>query len=150
MNEMTTDKKEKNARSEKEILEEWSTPEQAVLPLLHYYMEKKNYISEADVSRISQLTGLSVSDILGIGTFYQHFVFHPTGKNSVRVCLTTPCLFRGGKTTFETLSKSLGIGLEETTPDGLFTLYPAQCLGQCSEAPSFSINDDVYVGIPPV
>ena len=102
MNEVTAkDGKTSQTETETEILEEWSTPEQAVLPLLHYYMEQKNYISESDVSKISQLTGLSVSDILGIGTFYQHFVFHPTGKNSVRVCLTTPCLFRGGKETWK-------------------------------------------------
>ena len=141
--------KEEKGRRPEDILKEWSTPEQAVLPLLHYYMEQKNYISDADVTKVSHLTGLSISDILGIGTFYQHFVFHPTGKNSVRVCLTTPCLFRGAKETFNALSKNLGIGLEETTTDGLFTLYPAQCLGQCSEAPSFSVNDDIYVGTAP-
>uniref|UniRef100_A0A7C3QVL4 NADH-quinone oxidoreductase subunit E/F n=1 Tax=Leptospirillum ferriphilum TaxID=178606 RepID=A0A7C3QVL4_9BACT len=141
-------KEDQSLRLEK-IMKEWDTPEQAVLPLLHYFMEEKNYISDADVARVSQMTGLTVSDILGIGTFYQHFAFHPTGKNSVRVCLTTPCLFRGGKELFRKLSETLGIGLEETTPDGLFSLYPAQCLGQCSEAPSFSINNDVYVGTSP-
>ena len=130
------------------IVQAWGTPEQAVIPLLHHCMEGKNYISDADVARISRVTGLSSSDILGIGTFYQHFVFHPVGKNSVRVCLTTPCLFKGGNHLFKTISKTLGIGLEETTPDGLFTLYPAQCLGQCSAAPSFMINEDVYVDFP--
>ncbi len=131
-----------------EIVHSWENPQQAILPLLHHCMEGKNYISDADVARISQLTGLSTSDIIGIGTFYQHFVFHPVGKNSVRVCLTNPCLFKGGNQLFKTISKTLGIGLEETTPDGLFTLYPAQCLGQCSAAPSFMINEDVYVDIP--
>ena len=85
------------------IVQAWGTPEQAVIPLLHHCMEGKNYISDADVARISRVTGLSSSDILGIGTFYQHFVFHPVGKNSVRVCLTTPCLFKGGNHLFRTI-----------------------------------------------
>ncbi|MHB8543595.1 MAG: NAD(P)H-dependent oxidoreductase subunit E [Leptospirales bacterium] len=141
-------KKHADDSSFEEILREWTTPEQAILPLLHHCMEGKNYVSDADVARISRVTGLSTSDILGIGTFYQHFVFHPTGRNTVRVCLTNPCLFKGGNHLFETISKTLGIGLEETTPDGMFSLFPAQCLGQCSSAPTFMINEDVYVDLP--
>ncbi len=112
-------------------------------------MEDHNFISEETVKDIARKTGLSPSDVLGIGTFYQFFSFHPAGTHVIRPCLTNPCLCNGGKKLFRALTKTLGIGIEETTKDGLFTLRPAQCLGQCAEGPSLMIDEDVYLGVTP-
>lgn len=38
-----------------------------------------------------------------------------------------------------------GIQVGETTKDGKFTLVEAECLGACSNAPMFAMNDDFYV-----
>ena len=40
--------------------------------------------------------------------------------------------------------KKLGIGLKETTEDGLFTLVEVECLGACVNAPVVQVNDDFY------
>jgi NADH-quinone oxidoreductase subunit E len=44
----------------------------------------------------------------------------------------------------EHLSRKLGIGLGETTGDGLFTLLPVCCIGYCDRAPAILINKKVY------
>jgi (2Fe-2S) ferredoxin len=44
----------------------------------------------------------------------------------------------------ETCKKKLGIGLKETTADGLFTLVEVECLGACVNAPVVQVNDDFY------
>ena len=119
----------------------WERPEQAVLPLLHDAMGRSNYIREEEVREIARKTSLSPSDVLGIGTFYQFFSFHPSGHHVIRPCLTNPCLNNGGKKLFRALSRNLGIGIEETTSDGLFTLRPAQCLGKMEEAISAGVVD---------
>ena len=131
------------------ILSEWDNPQQAVLPMFHYFMEKEKYISSEALEHIGRLTGMSQSDLLGIGTFYQYFSFHKEGRHTVRVCLATPCVFCGGKGLLETLQKELGVALDETTGDGLFTLKPAQCFGQCVDAPSLQIDADVYPRVRP-
>jgi NADH-quinone oxidoreductase subunit F len=130
-----------------EIVRQWERPEQAVIPLLHHCMEDKHHISDGDIERISRATGVSTSEVLGIGTFYQHFSFHPMGRHIIWVCLTTPCLFQGGSHLLERLSKELGIGLEETTPDGQFTIRPAQCLGHCAGPPCFMVDSDVHTDV---
>ncbi len=112
-------------------------------------MGRSNYIREEEVREIARKTSLSPSDVLGIGTFYQFFSFHPSGHHVIRPCLTNPCLNNGGKKLFRALSRNLGIGIEETTSDGLFTLRPAQCLGQCAEGPSLMIDEDVYLNVTP-
>jgi hypothetical protein len=40
--------------------------------------------------------------------------------------------------------KKLGIGIGETTQDGLFTLTEVECLGGCVNAPIIQVNDDFY------
>ena len=44
----------------------------------------------------------------------------------------------------KTIENKLGIHVGQTTPDGLFTLSEAECLGACVNAPMLSINDDYY------
>ncbi len=131
------------------ILKEWDNPEQAVLPLFHFFMERDRYISPEALEQVGLLTGLSQSDLLGIGTFYQYFSFHKEGRHTVRVCLTTPCVFCGGKDLLKAVSKELNVGLDETTPDGIFTVKPAQCFGQCLEAPTLQVDSDVYPNVTP-
>lgn len=135
---------------EKEI-GRWEKPSQAVLPLFHKCMEQKNYISDDDIQRVGRVSGLmptedylAVSEVVSIGTFYQHFVFHPTGKHVVRVCMATACLVNGSARLLMSIARHLGIGLEETTSDGLFSLHQDQCIGHCADAPCFMIDGDSY------
>ncbi|NDB00063.1 MAG: NAD(P)H-dependent oxidoreductase subunit E, partial [Betaproteobacteria bacterium] len=39
------------------------------------------------------------------------------------------------------LEQTLGVRMGETTPDGLFTLQQAECLGACADAPVLLVND---------
>jgi NADH:ubiquinone oxidoreductase subunit E len=43
-----------------------------------------------------------------------------------------------------TCERKLGIGMNETTQDGLSTLKEVECLGACVNAPMVQINDDYY------
>ncbi len=42
-----------------------------------------------------------------------------------------------------------GIGIGETSADGLFTLVEVECLGACCNAPMVQINDDYYEDLTP-
>ena len=68
----------------------------------------------------------------------------PIGKHLVRICTTTPCELRGSTEVVESCKAALGIGLNQTTADGLFTLREAECLGACINAPVVWIDDDYY------
>jgi len=41
----------------------------------------------------------------------------------------------------------LGIGYGETTTDGLVTLEPVYCLGNCACTPSIRVNDDIHARV---
>ncbi len=47
------------------------------------------------------------------------------------------------------LEKALGVKLDETTSDGLFTLCNARCIGSCGLAPAMMIGNDVFGRVDP-
>jgi NADH:ubiquinone oxidoreductase subunit E len=42
------------------------------------------------------------------------------------------------------ISERLGIGADECTQDGKFSLTACRCIGACGLAPVITVNDDVY------
>jgi NADH-quinone oxidoreductase subunit E len=77
------------------------------------------------------------------------FNLQPVGKYHIQVCRTTPCWLRGADQMTETCKRKLGIGLKETTKDGMFSLVEVECLGACVNAPVVQVNDDFYEDLDP-
>jgi NADH-quinone oxidoreductase subunit E len=65
----------------------------------------------------------------------------PVGKYKLNVCTNLPCQLRDGAKALHYLEQKLGIAAGGTTPDGLFTLQPCECLGACADAPVMLVND---------
>lgn len=90
--------------------------------------------------------GLNVplEEVYGVSTFYSQFALSPKGKYNISVCLGTACYVKGSGDVLNKLTEILGIGAEECTPDGKFSLTACRCVGACGLAPVMMINDDVY------
>lgn len=82
--------------------------------------------------------------IYGVATFYAQFALSPKGKYDISVCLGTACYVKGAGEIFDKLSEKLGIGADECTPDGKFSLTACRCIGACGLAPVLTVNEDVY------
>jgi NADH:ubiquinone oxidoreductase subunit E len=63
--------------------------------------------------------------------------------------LGTACYVKGAAALVEGLEKNLGIGVGDTTDDGLFTLSITRCVGACGLAPVVTIDEDVYGRLTP-
>ena len=83
-------------------------------------------------------------EVYGVSTFYSQFALSPKGKYNISVCLGTACYVKGSGDILNKLSEELGIGAEECTPDGKFSLTACRCIGACGLAPVITVNDDVY------
>ena len=82
--------------------------------------------------------------VYGIATFYAQFSLSPKGKYNISVCLGTACYVKGSGEMFDKLQELLGIGAEECTPDGKFSLTACRCIGACGLAPVLTVNEEVY------
>lgn len=93
---------------------------------------------------IAEGMDVPLEKVYGVATFYAQFALSPKGKYNVSVCLGTACYVKGSGDIFEKLQEKLGIGADECTPDGKYSLTASRCVGACGLAPVMIVNDDVY------
>ena len=87
---------------------------------------------------------IPIEKVYGVATFYAQFSLSPKGKYNISVCLGTACYVKGAGDLFDKLSERLGIGADECTAAGKFSLTACRCIGACGLAPVLTVNDDVY------
>lgn len=93
---------------------------------------------------IAEGMGVSSEKVYGVATFYAQFSLAPKGKYNIAVCLGTACYVKGSGDLFNKLSEKLGIGADECTEDGKYSLSATRCIGACGLAPVLTVNEDVY------
>ena len=121
----------------------------ALLPVLWLCQERWGWISPGIMQSVGGRLGLAPAFVEGVVTFYTMYRSRPPGRYLLQVCTTLSCQLCGTPSLLEHLTKKLGIGFGETTPDGTFTLVDVQCLGACGEAPVLQINNDYYTDLNP-
>jgi NADH-quinone oxidoreductase subunit E len=126
------------------IFEKYRGKRGFLIPLLQDVQGHYGYVPEDVVGLICNEFAVPSVDIYGALTFYAQFYLTPRGKHTIRACQGTACYIMGGSEILEHLKDSLGVSVEETTQDGLFTLETVACLGCCGMAPVMAIDDSIY------
>ncbi|MEQ8248565.1 MAG: NADH-quinone oxidoreductase subunit NuoE [Alphaproteobacteria bacterium] len=117
----------------------------AIMPLFDLAQRQHDgWLPTAAMDYVAKMLDVPRMRAYEVATFYSMYNLAPIGKHLIRVCTTTPCELRGSAEVVETCKAALGVGLNETTADGLFTLREAECLGACVNAPVVWIGDDYY------
>ncbi len=101
------------------------------------------------IEYVANLLGLAPIRVHEVASFYTMFNRKPVGRHFIQVCRTTPCWLCGSDDITKACLDSLGVGLGETTEDGLFTVVEVECLGACANAPMVQVNDDYYEDLTP-
>ena len=127
-----------------EICDRYADEKTPLMMILSAIQKEYGYIPLDVQELVSKKTGISVSEIYGVVTFYSFFSLKPKGKYIVGVCLGTACYVKGAQQVIDKFSELLGIAPGETTADGMFTLDALRCIGACGIAPAVSINGKVY------
>lgn len=131
------------------VLEQYAEVKGSLITILQKAQEIYGYLPVDVILHISQRTGIKVTKIMGVATFYSQFRLTPVGKYLVMLCQGTACHVNGSQQIEKTVNEYLGIKDGETTEDGLFTLKNVACLGCCSLSPVMMINDETYGSLTP-
>jgi NADH:ubiquinone oxidoreductase subunit E len=126
------------------ICEEHLDEPSPLMLILEEIQKKFGYIPLEVQELISTETGVPVSEIYGVVTFYNFFSLDPKGKYVIGVCLGTACYVKGSQPIIEKFENILGIMPGQTTKDGLFTIEAIRCMGACALAPAVAVNGKVY------
>ncbi len=87
---------------------------------------------------------IPLEKVYGVSTFYAQFALSPKGKYNISVCLGTACYVKGAQDLLDKIVEVLGIGPDECTEDGKFSVEACRCIGACGLAPVLTVNEDVY------
>ncbi len=127
-----------------EICDRYKDEPSPLMLILSDVQREYGYIPLEVQQIISAKTGIPLSDIYGVVTFYNFFSIEPKGKYVIDVCMGTACYVKGGQNVLDKFGELLKIKQGQTTQDGLFSLDGIRCLGACGIAPAVSINGKVY------
>ena len=132
-----------------DVLSQYAAVKGSLITILQKTQEIYGYIPIDAVYHIAEKTGSTPAKVLGVATFYSQFRFQAVGKYLIMLCKGTACYVNGADRIAEAVKEELGIGDNETTADGLFSLSLVSCLGCCSLAPVMMINEDTYGSLTP-
>lgn len=126
------------------LLTKYQGKKGSLIPLLQGAQEIFGYIPREAFEKISKVSGIQLSDMYGVATFYSQFRLNPVGKNIIKVCHGTACHVQNADEISDAIKEALNVKDGETTEDRLFTLESVACLGCCSLAPVMMIGDEAY------
>jgi NADH-quinone oxidoreductase subunit E len=113
----------------------------AVMSALRIAQDELGWLSKDTIAYVAEYLGIPAIAALEVATFYNMYELEPVGEHKITVCTNISCMLRGSDEIVEHLEQRLGIGFNETTPDGKFTLKEGECMGCCGGAPLFHINN---------
>jgi NADH-quinone oxidoreductase subunit E len=73
----------------------------------------------------------------------------PAGEYHVGVCTNTLCAVMGGDAILDSLTEHLGVGHDQTTPDGKISLEHIECNAACIYAPVVMVNWEFFDNMTP-
>ncbi len=113
----------------------------AVMAALAIAQEEHGWVSKDVVEAVAGMLGMPPIAVYEVATFYAMYDTAPVGRHKITVCTNLPCALSGGNRAAKHLRETLGIGFNETTPDGRFTLKEGECMGACGDAPVLLVNN---------
>jgi len=125
------------------------TNREAAVDVLKELQAHYGWLTDEAVVEAAALLGLTPLQIEELATFYEMLYRRPVGGKVIHVCDSISCWALGGETLLARLAETLGIAPGEATLDGIFTLLPCCCLGNCGEAPTMMIGDTIYGRLTP-
>lgn len=119
----------------------------AIMPVLWMAQKKWGWLSVGVMKHVAEVMDLPYSHVYGVASFYTMYFKKPMGRYHVQVCTNVSCMLRGGEAVYQHVSHKYGIGHNQRTPDGKFSLEEVECMGACGGAPMVAINEDYYENI---
>ena len=122
-----------------EIINRHGTSQDNLMYILHDTQDEIGYLPVEALSAISNKTGIKLSTVYNIVTFYKAFKLQSPGRHHVKICCGTACFLKDNtriaQQVEDVVNANPGTTMEKTL-----------CLGCCDCAPVFEIDGQIYKG----
>ena len=133
----------------RDMLRETEHVEEKLIDVIYLLQRHYGYFSDEGMGHAARLTGKTLVELEELATFYDFIYREPLGRFVIHVCDGVTCWMHHEDGLFDYLCRKLDIRLGETTEDGLFTILPTACLGNCHNAPAMLVNGVHYGRLTP-
>ena len=130
-----------------QIVRKYDGDKSALIQILLEIQRQNNWLPKDNLATVSRETGVPLSQIYHVATFYKAFSLVPRGRHMIRVCMGTACHTRGANSIVDNIIKMLNIKPGGVSPDMQFSLSTINCLGCCALGPVMEV-DGVYHSKP--
>jgi NADH-quinone oxidoreductase subunit E len=113
----------------------------AVMAALTIAQDEKGWLSTETLDFVAHYLGMPPIAVYEVASFYTMYDLKPRGRYKLALCTNLPCALQGANAAAAYLKMKLGVGFNETTADGMFTLKEGECFGACGDAPVLLVND---------
>ena len=133
------------AKDIQKLLKKYPAEPRFALAALQDMQREFNHVPREGLLALASCYGRTEAQLYSMATFYKALSIKPKGRHIIKLCNGTACHIRGSVNLIDAVGRILGIGPDETTPDGEFSLELVNCVGSCALAPVIVI-DNVYYG----
>ena len=113
----------------------------AVIAALAVAQDELGWVSQEVIEEVARYLNMAPIAVYEVATFYSMYNVKPVGRYKLTLCTNLPCALSGADRAGEHLKRRLGIGFNQTTADGRFTLKEGECFGACGDAPVLLVNN---------
>lgn len=113
----------------------------AVMAALRIAQSERGWLSKELMQEIADVLQMPAIAVYEVASFYTMYNLAPTGRHKITLCTNLPCALSGANRAARHLQDKLGVGFNETTGDGAFTLTEGECLGACGDAPVLLVDN---------
>ena len=122
-----------------EVIARHGTAQDKLSFILHDLQDAIGYLPTEAIQAVSNKTGIALSTVYSVVTFYKAFQTDPPGKVRIKLCCGTACHLKDTDGMADYLrQKAAG------NPD--VRIEQTLCLGMCDSAPAAEINGKVFSG----
>jgi NADH-quinone oxidoreductase E subunit len=133
-----------NERAIVELLSSLPERTACIMPLLDLARRQFGSLSPDVLQLVALRLELPPEEVMSTASFYSMYSRIPLGRFHIQVCRNVSCYLRGADEILSTLQDELGIGVGETSADGMFTLSTVECLASCGTAPALQVNETYH------
>jgi NADH-quinone oxidoreductase subunit E len=131
------------------FIAKWKDEPGNLIMVLHKTQQEYGYLPRKVAIALSRELDTPLARIYGVLTFYHYFKLTKPGRHNIQVCMGTACYLKDGEDLILELENLLGIGVNQVTEDGEFSVEAVRCVGCCGLAPVAVIGGEVFGKLVP-
>ena len=125
------------------------SPREQAINVMYEVQRHYGYLTDEGLCEAAALLGMTPLELEELATFYDFVYREPVGRFVLHVCDGVVCWMFHEGTLFDYLCRKLGVCAGEVSADGMFTVLPTACIGNCDEAPAMVVNGRFFGNLTP-